>query len=105
MSDDKPAVEWYRDCIRQKQQRATRLTIDIELNAQGRDDTGALAETIQRLDTAISILEQADAIVMAADDSRGEQLMDDLGHSMEPTNFAETHLAAAASREARYFFA
>jgi len=105
MRSDRPAVEWYRDCIRQKQRRATRLSIDIDLNAHDKDDTGALAETIQRLDSAIQILEQADAIVMAASDQSQEHLMDDLGHSMTPMNFSEPQLSAAASREAQYFFA
>ena len=105
MRSDRPAVEWYRDCIRQKQRRATSLTIDIDLNAHDKEDTGALAETIQRLDSAIEILEEADAIVMAASDSAAERMMDDLGHSMAPINFAEPQMSAAASRDAQQFFA
>ena len=104
MSSERTAVEWYRDCIRQKQQRATRLSIDIDLNAHDKEDAGALAQTIERLDSAIRILEQADAIVMAASEI-GEEMMDDLGHSMEPMNFAEPQLSAAASRDALHFFA
>jgi len=105
MSGDRTAVEWYRDCIRQKQRRATRLTIDIELNAHDKEDAGALVQTIERLDSAIEILEQADAIVMAASDAADKQLMDDLGHSMEPINFAEPQMSASASRDALRFFA
>jgi hypothetical protein len=103
MNDDRPAVDWYRDRIRQKQRRATTLTIGIELNAQDKEDARSLAQTIEHLDSAIEILEQANAIVLAASEASDERLMDDLGHSMEPIDFAEPQLSAL-SRETLHFF-
>jgi hypothetical protein len=104
MGSDRPAVEWYRDRIRQKQRRATTLTIGIELNAQEREDAGTLVQTIERLDSAIEILEQANAIVLASGEASDEPLMDDLGHSMEPIDFPEPQLSAQ-SQVALHFFA
>jgi hypothetical protein len=103
MDDDRPAVDWYRDRIRQKQRRATMLTIGIELNAQDKEDARSLVQTIERLDSAIEILEQANAIVLAASEASDEPLMDDLGHSMEPIDFAEPQLSAL-SQETLHFF-
>ena len=103
MDDARPAVDWYRDRIRQKQRRATMLTIDIELNAQDKEDARSLVQTIEHLDSAIEILEQANTIVLAASEASGETLMDDLGHSMQPMDFAEARLTAL-SQESRRFF-
>ncbi|MEX0682383.1 MAG: hypothetical protein WD472_02890 [Dehalococcoidia bacterium] len=95
MHDDGPAVKWYRDCIHEKQRRASVLTIEVGLDAQDKVDPGALAETMKCLDTAIEVLEQAQAIAQAAsgtDDmapSQPQQLMEDLGHSMAPLEVAE----------------
>ena len=103
MSSLRPAVKWYRDRIRQKQRRATMLTIDIELNAQEKEDTGSLVQTIERLDSAIEILEQANAIVLAANEASDEPLMDDLGHSMEPIDFVEPQLRARSHDSLQFF--
>ena len=123
MRSDNSRVDWYHHCIQEKRRRATTLTIEIGLNAQDEDDASALAQTIERLDSAIEILEQADAIAVAASNAADEPLMDDLGHSMAPLNFAgrdagdnrgylmapfnfvERLMSAAASRDALQFFA
>ncbi len=59
MSTDIHAVEWYRSCIHERQRKANSLSIEVELNAREKEDPGALAEAINCLDTAISVLEQA----------------------------------------------
>ena len=93
MRDYGPAVEWYRNCIHQKQRTVSTLSIEVGLEAQDSQDPGALAETMECLDTTIAILEQAKAIgnvTAEAEDAQSEaelvsppqQLMDDLGHSM-----------------------
>lgn len=123
MRSDNSRIDWYHHCIQEKRRRATTLTIEIGLNAQDEEDAGALAQTIERLDSAIEILEQADAIALAASSAADDRLMDDLGHSMEPLNFAERdmsddpghsmeplnfverHMSATASRDALQFFA
>ena len=103
MRDDGPAVKWYRHCIHQKQRKARTLTIEVGLDAQNNQDPGALAETMECLDTAIAILEQAKvignvhaetrvALSGAALGSQPQQLMDDLGHSMVPFEPVESPL-------------
>jgi hypothetical protein len=95
MRDDGSAVKWYRNCIHQKQRKARTLTIEVGLDAQDNQDPGALAETMECLDTAIAILEQAKVIGNVPAETRvaqsgaelalpPQQLMDDLGHSMAP---------------------
>lgn len=96
MRGDSTAVDWYRDRIQEKRRRATTLTIDIGLQAQDRDDTGTLSLAMAGLDSAIRILEQADAIVRAV--SNEDELMDDLGHSMEPFDFVGTQARDEALR-------
>ena len=66
MGNVAPAVEWYRRRIHQKQRRATELSIEVGLNAQEEEDTEALVETIECLETAIGILEQAKATGIVA---------------------------------------
>jgi len=96
MRDDGPAVNWYRSCIHEKQRRASVLTIEVGLDAQDKVDPGALAETMKCLDTAIEVLEQAQAITQAAGrpedmaPSPAQRLMEDLGHSMAPLEVAES---------------
>jgi hypothetical protein len=102
MSGDRSALDWYRDRIREKRCRATTLTIEIGLNAQDKDDEGTLVQTMERLDSAIRILEEADAIVMAASELDAGDLMDDLGHSMSPLNLADK---TAEWQESLHFFA
>jgi hypothetical protein len=104
MSSDHSAVDRYHHCIQEKRRRATSLTIEIGLNAQDEDDAIVLERTIERLDSAIEILEQAGAIVMAASNAADERMMGDLGHSMAPIDFSE-QITAAASRDALQFFA
>src|SRR5713101_2545068 len=93
MRDYGPAVEWYRNCIHQKQRTVSTLSIEVGLEAQDSQNPGALAETMECLDTTIAILEQAKAIrnvTAEPEDARSkaelvspsQQLMDDLGHSM-----------------------
>ncbi|HEY8768811.1 MAG TPA: hypothetical protein VIP09_16395 [Dehalococcoidia bacterium] len=93
MRDYGTSVEWYRNCIHQQQRAVSTLSIEVGLEAQDNQDPGALAETMECLDTAIAILEQAKAIgnvTAEGGDAQSEaelvappqQLMDDLGHSM-----------------------
>ena len=95
MRDNGPAVNWYRNCIHQKQRQASTLSIEVGLEAQDNQDAGALAETMECLDTAIAILEQAKAIGNVEAEARDtesddelvsspQQLMDDMSHSMSP---------------------
>jgi hypothetical protein len=106
MSKELRAVEWYRECIRQKQRRATSLTIDVDLQSMDNGDAASLLRTIERLDSAILVLEEANAIVRNV----GEEMMDDLSHSMAPMDFAlasaeaEIQMAEAAARDALLFF-
>jgi hypothetical protein len=95
MRDETAAVDWYRSCIHQKQRKASRLTIEVGLQAHDQADASALVETMECLDIAIEILEQAKAIQTG---STGElqftpvpedDSMDDLGHSMAPIHFPE----------------
>ena len=103
MRGDNSAVDWYHHRIQEKRRRATTLTIEIGLNAQDEDDAGALEQMIQRLDSAIEILEQADAIVMAASSAADERLMGDLGHSMAPIDFGGPELRALSQETLRFF--
>ena len=56
---DADARVWYQDQIHEKQREANRLSIEVGLKARDRQDLGALAETVKRLDSAIGILEEA----------------------------------------------
>ncbi len=56
------AVEWYRRCIHQKQREATTLSIQVGLKAQENEDPGSLIETLECLNTAVNILEEAKSI-------------------------------------------
>jgi hypothetical protein len=101
MGNVTPAVEWYRRRIHQKQRRATALSIEVGLNAEEEEDPGALVGTIECLETAIGILEEAKAVGTSTSEavdaqrtadlaSPPEGLMDDLGHSMAPIDFTES---------------
>jgi hypothetical protein len=100
MDNAMSAVEWYRDCIHQKQRLASALSIEVAFRAQDKEDPRALIETLDFLNAAIEILEQAEAtgIVRSqaidlerepCSESSSRGLMDDLGHSMEPIDFAQ----------------
>lgn len=89
MPDERPALEWYRRCIHERQRRASSLSIEVGLHSDDKEDPDALAETMAYLDEAIAILEQAEGIghrTIPRDDAGREPgtLMDDLGHSMAP---------------------
>ena len=94
MRDERPALEWYRRCIHERQRRASSLSIEVGLHSDDREDAGSLAETIAFLDEAIAILEQANAVgrrpslrenaARERHSSQSQRLMDDLGHSMAP---------------------
>jgi hypothetical protein len=100
MRDERPALEWYRRCIHERQRRASTLSIEVGLHSDDREDPDSLAETIAYLDEAIAILEQAEAAgheplhrKHIAD--RPEAMMDDLGHSMTPFFLAPMRLSNA----------
>jgi len=111
MGTAKSTVELYRDCIREKQLIATRLSIEIGMKAQENDDADELVETMDCLDTAIDMLEDAKAagdptrVVIAGQRaanlaSQPQRLMDDLGHSMASMDMAQPHSRVArAPRE------
>jgi hypothetical protein len=88
MRENGAAVKWYRRRIHQKQREANALTIEVGLEAQDREDPGALSETIRCLETAIEILQRARTIGDTELDPEGaeqtQELMEDLGHSMAP---------------------
>jgi hypothetical protein len=87
MRDERPALEWYRRCIHERQRRASSLSIEVGLHSDDREDPDSLAETMAYLDEAIAILEQADAVGRIPRENAGGEpgaLMDDLGHSMTP---------------------
>jgi len=111
MGTAKSTVELYRDCIREKQLTATRLSIEVAMKAQENEDPDELVETMDCLDTAIDMLEDAKA---AGDPTRGaiaagqraanlasqpQRLMDDLGHSMASMDLAQPHSRGARTRE------
>lgn len=106
MRDERPAIEWYRSCIHERQRRASTLSIEVGLHSDDREDPDSLAETMAYLDEAIALLEQADAVGRTAfgrenaarerQASKSERLMDDLGHSMAP------FLAPMRSRDAAF---
>lgn len=83
MSEDTAAVTRYRDRIHRQQRTANELAIQVGLEAQDQDDTGALAETAKCQDQAIQVLEHARAALTDSTDSHAD-IADDLGHSMEP---------------------
>jgi hypothetical protein len=109
MRDNGPAVNWYRNRIHQKQRKTNRLSIEVGLEAQDNEDAGALAETLECLDTAIAILEQAKVVgnvAAEARDTHGEdelvsppQLMDDIGHSMAPLDLVQPYRDLNTVRE------
>lgn len=87
MRDERPALEWYRKCIHERQRRATSLSIEVGLHSDDNVDADSLAETMAYLDEAIAILEQADGVGRTVGENAGGEvgaLMDDLGHSMAP---------------------
>ena len=101
MGSAKSAVEWYRGCIHQKQRLATALSIEVALKAQDDEDRYSLIETLECLNAAIEILEQAKATGVvgskATDHERKPRLasgatglMDDLSHSMAPIDFTQS---------------
>ncbi len=60
MEENEEALRhWYRFQIHEKHREANRLAIEVGLDAQDQDDLGALAETVERLDTAVEILSRA----------------------------------------------
>lgn len=50
---------WYRSRIHQKHREANRLSIEVGLGAQDKDDLDVLAETVEALDAAVEMLEKA----------------------------------------------
>ena len=109
MPDERPALEWYRSCIHERQRRATTLSIEVGLHSADREDPDSLAETMAYLDDAIAVLEQAEAVGRTAfgrehaarerSSSQSQRLMDDLGHSMAifslaPLQFEHSFTAA-----------
>jgi len=115
MRGDRRVVDWYRSCIHEQQRKASTLTIEVGLGAQDGDDPRALAETMECLDTAIEILEQAKAIAKAASDTgapvpepdasaQADSLMDDLGHSMSSISLQAGFSAAMTEEDIRRFF-
>jgi len=51
--------EWCRSRIHAKYREAYRLSLEIGLEAQDREDPEALAQTVKTLDSAVKLLERA----------------------------------------------
>lgn len=51
--------DWCRNRIHDKYREAYRLSLEIGLEAQEREDAGTLAQTVQSLDSAVELLERA----------------------------------------------
>jgi hypothetical protein len=51
--------DWCKGRIRTRYREAYRLSLEIGLEAQDRDDTEALAQTVRTLDSAVQLLERA----------------------------------------------
>jgi hypothetical protein len=90
MRDERPALEWYRRCIHERQRKASTLSIEVGIHSDDREDPASLAETMSYLDEVIAILEQADRATRspAGTVDEPDALMDDLGHSMKPMPLA-----------------
>ncbi len=59
MGEQGDSVRWYRRRIHQKQREANRLSIEVGLGAQDKDDLDTLVEAMEALNAAVELLEKA----------------------------------------------
>jgi uncharacterized Zn finger protein len=57
--DDAALKDWCRSRIHDRYREAYRLTLEVGLQAQEKEDLSTLAQTMDSLDSAIEVLERA----------------------------------------------